>query len=66
MVGKFVSYSAPVMRISHDDRPDSEYYVSATVTVTLNGRTARMSDLQPGDRVVLLGDPAVTVTAERD
>lgn len=67
MKGTLISATANSVTMSHDDgSADHTHSVLATATVTLNGKAAKMADLQAGDHVELSGKPASSVTATRD
>lgn len=67
MSGTFVSLKGSTVTLSHPGtrQPDSTHDVDAAAVITLDGKTAKLTDLQAGDRVSLGGNPATTVTATR-
>lgn len=64
--GTFVSLKGNTVTLSHGgNKPDTTHSVKADATVTLNGATAKLTDLLAGDHVDISGDPATSVTATR-
>lgn len=61
-----VDASGLTVNVSHDDgSPDTKHKIDKSATVTLNGKPAKLGDLQAGDTVVVSGSPATSVAAKR-
>lgn len=65
VTGKFKTLINGVMTVGHPPGPDTHHDIPATAKVTLNGKTAKVSDLRADDEVHLSGDPVTLVTATR-
>ena len=62
MRGKFVGLDGESVVLEHDpDLPDATYAVSPWCVVTVNGQPGKLDDLRPGDELVLLGVPVVSI-----
>jgi hypothetical protein len=65
-VGTIISISGSAITMSHTDgTPNDTHTVAAGATITINGATALLTDLLPGDGVTITGDPATSVVATR-
>jgi hypothetical protein len=64
--GTVVSTTATSILYTPDDgSADKTCTVAGGATVTLNGKTAKLTDLKRGDKISFGGEPATSVTATR-
>jgi hypothetical protein len=66
MNGKLVSCGENTVILHHDDgKDDTTHILHEDCAITLNGETAKLTDLLPGDDVGVGDDPAYSLTAVR-
>ena len=65
MKGKFKSIDNRTITFQKDDDTEGTIIVANGALITLNGKKAKLDELEEGDELTFNGDPATSVAATR-